>query len=445
MKRPRVVVIGAGFGGIAAAHELARDPVDITIVDRNNFHTFQPLLYQVATAGLNSADVAFPVRAIFRRQPNVTFRKASVQGVDWERATLAVDEGSDIGFDHLVVAAGATTNTFGVDGAEHALPLYSLRDAVALRNHVLSRFELAASQPDAVVDGQLTFVVVGGGPTGVEVAGALIELFHQVLRKDFRSLDISRTVVVLVEMRDDLLGSFHPSSRRHARETLASRGVDVRTGAVVDRITPAALHLRSGVVIATETVVWAAGVKADSLASVLDVEVGAGGRIVVGSDLTIPGHTGAYAVGDIAEIPGRNGALPQVAQVAMQTGRHAARQIRASLEGTSLRSFRYRDKGTMATIGKNKAIVEAGKLKLTGFIAWLAWLFIHVLTLIGFRNKLGVLSGWFWAYLTRERSARLITGDADELKNALKFLEAEPIDKAPKKIVRKPVKVKKHT
>jgi len=409
MKRPRVVVIGAGFGGIAAAHELARDPVDITIVDRNNFHTFQPLLYQVATAGLNSADVAFPVRAIFRRQPNVTFRKASVQGVDWERATLAVDEGSDIGFDHLVVAAGATTNTFGVDGAEHALPLYSLRDAVALRNHVLSRFELAASQPDAVVDGQLTFVVVGGGPTGVEVAGALIELFHQVLRKDFRSLDISRTVVVLVEMRDDLLGSFHPSSRRHARETLASRGVDVRTGAVVDRITPAALHLRSGVVIATETVVWAAGVKADSLASVLDVEVGAGGRIVVGSDLTIPGHTGAYAVGDIAEIPGRNGALPQVAQVAMQTGRHAARQIRASLEGASLRPFRYRDKGTMATIGRRAAVTELPiGLRLRGTLAWLAWLGLHLLYLAGFRNRISVFLNWAWNYVTWDRGPRLI-------------------------------------
>ena len=409
MKRPRVVVIGAGFGGIAAAHELARDPVDITIVDRNNFHTFQPLLYQVATAGLNSADVAFPVRAIFRRQPNVTFRKASVQGVDWERATLAVDEGSDIGFDHLVVAAGATTNTFGLDGAEHALPLYSLRDAVALRNHVLSRFELAASQPDAVVDGQLTFVVVGGGPTGVEVAGALIELFHQVLRKDFRSLDISRAVVVLVEMRDDLLGSFHPPSRRHARETLASRGVDVRTGAVVDRITPAALHLRSGVVIATETVVWAAGVKADSLASVLDVEVGAGGRIVVGSDLTIPGHTGAYAVGDIAEIPGRNGALPQVAQVAMQTGRHAARQIRASLEGASLRPFRYRDKGTMATIGRRAAVTELPiGLRLRGTLAWLAWLGLHLLYLAGFRNRISVFLNWAWNYVTWDRGPRLI-------------------------------------
>jgi NADH dehydrogenase len=430
MKRPRVVVIGAGFGGIAAAHELARDPVDITIVDRNNFHTFQPLLYQVATAGLNSADVAFPVRAIFRRQPNVTFRKASVQGVDWERATLAVDEGSDIGFDHLVVAAGATTNTFGVDGAEHALPLYSLRDAVALRNHVLSRFELAASQPDAVVDGQLTFVVVGGGPTGVEVAGALIELFHQVLRKDFRSLDISRTVVVLVEMRDDLLGSFHPSSRRHARETLASRGVDVRTGAVVDRITPAALHLRSGVVIATETVVWAAGVKADSLASVLDVEVGAGGRIVVGSDLTIPGHTGAYAVGDIAEIPGRNGALPQVAQVAMQTGRHAARQIRASLEGASLRPFRYRDKGTMATIGRRAAVTELPiGLRLRGTLAWLAWLGLHLLYLAGFRNRISVFLNWAWNYVTWDRGPRLILDQPpahDDAPNDSPEAEGEP-------------------
>ncbi|MDQ3178619.1 MAG: NAD(P)/FAD-dependent oxidoreductase [Actinomycetota bacterium] len=409
MTWPRVVVIGAGFGGIAAAHELACDPVDITIVDRNNFHTFQPLLYQVATAGLNSADVAFPVRAIFRRQPNVTFRKASVRSVDWERATLAVDEGNDIGFDHLVVAAGATTNTFGIDGAEHALPLYSLRDAVALRNHVLSQFELAASQPDAVVDGQLTFVVVGGGPTGVEVAGALVELFDQVLRKDFRSLDMSRAVVVLVEMRDDLLASFHPPSRRHARETLASRGVDVRTGAVVDRITPAALHLRSGAVIATETVIWAAGVRADSLASVLGVAVGAGGRVVVGSDLTIPGHTGAYAVGDIAEIPGRDGPLPQVAQVAMQAGRHAARQVRASLDGASLRPFKYRDKGTMATIGRRAAVTELPiGLRLRGTLAWLAWLGLHLVYLAGFRNRISVFLNWAWNYATWDRGPRLI-------------------------------------
>ena len=267
--RPRVVIVGAGFGGLAAAKQLADADVAVTVVDRNNFHTFQPLLYQVATAGLNSADVAFPVRAIFRRAPNVEFRQATVTGVDWDGRRLLVSTGAALAFDHLIVAAGATTNTFGVAGAEHTLPLYALADAVGLRNHVLSRFEAAAAEPAVIDDGVLTFVVVGGGPTGVEVAGALTELFQQVLRKDFPGLDMTRAQVVLVEMRDELLPPFASISQRHARETLESRHVRVRTGEVVHQITPTALRLGSGEVVPTHTVVWAAGVKASPVAAVL--------------------------------------------------------------------------------------------------------------------------------------------------------------------------------
>lgn len=411
MTRPRVVIVGAGFGGIAAAKALAGDPVDVTIVDRNNFHTFQPLLYQVATAGLNSADVAFPVRAIFRRQRNVDFLRATVTQVDWTARKLVLEDGSGLAFDHLIVAAGAITNTFGVDGAEHAFPLYSLGDAVALRNHVLTCFETvaAASGVPPNGDGALTFVVVGGGATGVEVAGALVELFDKVLRKDFPTLDIGAARVVLVEMQDEVLEAFSPISRRHAQETLRDRGVVVRTGEVVERITDSALHLASGEVVPTRSVIWAAGVKANPLAEMLAVETGRGGRIAVGSDLLIVGRTDAYAVGDVAQIPGAAGPLPQLAQVAMQSGRHAAAQIRSTIDGRPRRPFRYHDKGTMATIGRRAAVAELPiGLKLRGTIAWFAWLGLHLVYLAGFRNRISVFLNWAWNYFTWDRGPRLI-------------------------------------
>lgn len=408
---PRVVVIGAGFGGLAAAKELADDDVGVTVVDRNNFHTFLPLLYQVATAGLNAADVAYPVRGIFRRQRNVSFRQATVTGVDWQRRRLLLDQGAPMPFDHLVVAAGAAVNTFGVPGAEHALPLYALEDAVLLRNHVLSRFELADGDPALVDDGVLTFVVVGGGSTGVEVAGALVELIDQVLRKDFRTLDVRRARVVLVEMRDELLMPFAAVSRRNARQTLEQRGVEVRTGVVVERVTPTRMHLGDGELIEAHTVVWSAGVKASPVAAVLGVRTGAAGRIVVGRDLTMSGHDDAYAIGDIAEIPANGAPLPQLAQVAIQSGRHAARQIRASLAGRPRTPLHYRDRGTMATIGRRAAVAELPiGLKLRGTIAWLAWLGLHLVYLAGFRNRFSVFLNWAWNYVTWDRGPRLILG-----------------------------------
>ncbi|OLE64826.1 MAG: FAD-dependent oxidoreductase, partial [Bacteroidetes bacterium 13_1_20CM_4_60_6] len=364
-----VVIVGAGFGGLAAAKELAKSGERVTIVDRHNYHTFQPLLYQVATAGLNAADVAYAVRGIFQGQSNVSFRQAEVTGVDWVRSTLELDDG-ELPFDHLIVAAGATAAYFGIEGAaENGFPLYVLSDAITLRNHILSRFEAADADAALIDDGALCFVVVGGGPTGVEVAGALSELFV-VLRKDFPDLDPSGARIVLVEMADTLLQPFSAASQRHARARLVDMGVDVRTNDAVMRVTPNRVELRSGTELDAHTLVWAAGVRANPLADALAVPTGRSGRIVVGADLRIDGHTNAFAIGDVAAITGADGQLlPMVAQVAIQSGRHAAREI----AGARHRPFRYRDKGTMATIGRRAAVAELPlHVRLSGTPAWMA-------------------------------------------------------------------------
>jgi NADH dehydrogenase len=432
--RTKVVIVGAGFGGLAAARHLDDVAVEVTIVDRNNFHTFQPLLYQVATSGLNPADVAYPVRGIFQRQRNVRFRRATVTSVDWDRHRVVVDTGDPLPFDHLVVAAGATVNDFGIPGvAEHGFPLYVLPDAVRLRNHILGRFEAADADPAGVEDGALTFVVVGGGPTGVEVAGALIELIDKVLHRDFRGsgFDVRRAHVVLVEMTDELLPPFRPGSRRYARSTLARRGVEVRTGVSVEEVTPTRVWLGDGTEIPAHTLVWAAGVRAADLATVLDVPTGRGGRIEVEPDLRIPGHPEAFAIGDIAFIDdGRRGMLPGVAQVAMQSGRHVARLIERELagEGDTAEPFRYHDKGSMATIGRRSAVTELGHgVRLTGTSAWVAWLGLHLVYLMGFRNRVSVFVNWAWNYLTWDRGARLILGSGE----AEPDVASEPSDPRP--------------
>ncbi|MEY2449049.1 MAG: hypothetical protein QOH79_2525 [Acidimicrobiaceae bacterium] len=402
----RVVIVGAGFGGLAAAKELAGAPVAVTIVDRHNYHTFQPLLYQVATAGLNAADVAHAVRGIFQRQPNVSFRQAEVTGVDWSTGTLELG-GGRLPFDHLVVAAGATAAYFGIEGAaENGFPLYALTDAIALRNHVLERFEAADADTSLIDDGALCFVVVGGGPTGVEVAGALAELFAMVLRKDFRTLDVSKARIVLVEMTDALLQPFSAASQRHARERLTDMGVEVRTGEAVAKVTPTRVALKSGEELSAHTLVWAAGVRANPLAEALGVATTRAGRIVVGPDLRIEGHDNAFAIGDIAAAAGPHGELlPMLAPVAMQSGRHVAREI----AGPRRKPFRYRDKGTMATIGRRAAVAELPMhLRLSGTPAWMAWLGLHLVTLVGFRNRLSVFLNWAWNYLTWDRGPRLI-------------------------------------
>jgi len=408
---PKVVVIGAGFGGVEVARHLRGVPVDVTLVDRHNYRTFQPLLYQVATAGLNAADVAHPVRGLFHGHRNVTFRQGEVTGVDWEERVVHLDGRPDLPFDHLVVAGGASVTFFGTPGAaEHGFPLYTLADAVTLRNHIIERFEAADVDRTAIDRGALTFVVVGGGPTGVETAGALAELFAMVFRKDYPRLDVSRARVVLVEMQDHLLGPFADPSRRHALDTLRARGVEVRLGSKVASVTADAVTFADGEVLPAQTLVWAAGVQANPLAAALDVPQERAGRITVGDDLRIEGRSGGWAVGDIAAAHDRNGELlPQLAPVAMQAGRHVARQIARLLEARPTEPFRYRDKGTMATIGRRAAVAELpGRIRLRGAPAWLAWLGLHLVFLVGTRNRASVLLNWAWSYLTWDRGPRIV-------------------------------------
>jgi NADH dehydrogenase len=412
--RPHVVIVGAGFGGLAVARGLDKLPVEVTLVDRQNFTTFQPLLYQVATSGLNAADVAHPVRGLFHRQRNLRVRRGEVIGVDWDRRVVRLADVRDgeVAFDHLVLAPGAVVTYFGVPGArEHATPLYTLDDAVQLRNHVLERFEGADADPDLIDDGELNFVVVGGGPTGVETAGALAELFSVVLRRDYPTLGVGRARVVLVEARETLLAPFHASSQRAALDTLRARQVEVRLDETVAEVTPDHVRFASGEVLPTRTVIWAAGVRAHPLAEALGLPTTRGGRIEVGDDLRVVGHDGVWAVGDVAAPRDHrgDGPLPQLAPVAMQSGGHVARQIGRLLEGKPTQPFRFRDKGTMATIGRQSAVAELpGRIRLRGTPAWFAWLGLHLLYVAGLRNRLSVLLNWAWGYLTWDRGPRII-------------------------------------
>jgi NADH dehydrogenase len=413
----KVAIIGAGFGGLNAARELKGADVEVTLVDRNNFHTFQPLLYQVATAALNAADVAHPVRGVFWKQRNVTFRHGSVTGVDWDAGSLQVDDGDPVAFDGLIIAAGSGTNFFGVPGAaEHSFPLYSLADALTLRNHLLARVEHAAVHPEEA-DAALTWVIVGGGPTGVEVAGALAELVDHVLHRDFPELDLrARARIVVVELADRLLTPFLPKLSENARAALEKRGVEVRLDQQVESISPDEVCLKGGDRLPANTVIWAAGVRANALVDVLGLEQGPGGRIVVDPSLGVPGHPDVYAVGDVAVIPGEDGRpLPGVAQVAIQSGRHAARQlVRTHGRAGRAEPFRYKDKGIMATIGRRAAVAQfPNGFSLRGTLGWWSWLGLHLVYLIGFRNRLSVLVNWTWNYLTWDRGPRLILRPTD--------------------------------
>ncbi len=413
MNSQRVVILGAGFGGLACAKALADAPVDVTVVDQRNHHTFQPLLYQVATAGLDADDVCYSTRGIFGRQDNARAIRARVTGIDVDRRLVEIDTGDPLPYDHLVVALGAVTNDFGVPGvAENAFGLKSAEDAIRLRTHLLHSFEDATRLDDpAERIAATSVVVVGGGPTGVEMAGGMAELYHRVLHRDFPELDVPSARIVLLEGQDRVLGSFSRKLQTRACRQLEHMGVEVRLNAVVSTVHSDRVELADGSEIPAHTVVWAAGVKPPALASKLGLAVGGAGRLEVDDQLRSAGQDSVYVIGDLAATVDDNGTLtPQVAPVAIQGGQHVAAAITAAVTGRAApAAFRYRDKGSMATIGRHAAVVElpVGP-PISGFLGWVAWLTLHLVMLIGFRNRANVLVNWAWNYLTFDRGSRVI-------------------------------------
>ena len=415
MPEPRVVIVGGGFGGLYAARALRNAPVRVTMVDRRNHHVFQPLLYQVATAALSPGDIASPIRWILRRQRNVEVMLADVVAIDTAARRLRLADGV-LDYDYLIVAAGATHAYFGHDEWRTTAPgLKTLEDALDVRRRVLLAFEHAEREPDdARRRALLTFVVIGGGPTGVEMAGALAEISRQSLAKNFRHFDPSSARVLLIEAGPDVLATFPDPLRQAARRDLVRLGVDVRTGQPVTSVMPGAVVV-GGETIAAETVLWAAGVAASPLGATLGVPLDRAGRVRIEPDLTIPGHPDVFVIGDLATLNGANGKpLPGVAQVAIQMGRHAAANIQRAVEHQPYAPFHYRDLGNLATIGRASAVADFGWLQLKGVTAWLVWAFVHILNLIGFRNRVVVFVQWAWAYFSYQRSVRLITGDLPE-------------------------------
>lgn len=409
--RPHAVVVGAGFGGMATARALARRGSPVTLVDRRNFHLFQPLLYQVATASLEPADVAYPLRGILHRDPGIRVRVGDVVGADLDAKRLRLADGGSLSYDTLVLAAGAVTNDFGIPGVDdHGFGLKSLPEATRLRSHLLTCFEQADVRPELIDEGWLTVVVVGGGPTGVETAGALAELFGRVLAKDYPRLPVERARVVLVEMLDDVLVSFPERLRAYTREALGARGVQLRLGVSVAEVAEDHVVLDDGEKISTKTLLWAAGVRASPLVEALGLPPGPQGRVAVERDLSVRGVDDVWAVGDVAAATDEDGeVLPQLAPVAIQAGKHVADQILARAWGEPTRPFRYVDKGNMATIGRRAAVAQLPMgLRLRGSAAWAAWLVLHLVTLMGFRNRLSVFVNWTYSYLTWDRGARLI-------------------------------------
>ena len=403
--------MGGGFGGLYAARALAGRPVRVTLLDRRNHHLFQPLLYQVATAALNASDIATPLRSVLRHARNITVLLAEVERVDLAARRLVLDRG-EIGYDVLILAAGAGHSYFGHEDWEVLAPsLKSLEDALEIRRRVLLAYESAEREPDgAEQQALLTFVVVGGGPTGVEMAGALAEISRQTIARDFRVIDPTRARIVLLEGGERVLASFPETLSRRAQDSLQRIGVEVRTRAIVTGITADAVWL-GGEQIRARTVLWAAGVAAAPLARTLGVTLDRSGRVPVEPDLSIPGHPDAFAIGDMSLYRTQEGTvLPGLAPVAMQQGTHAADNALRRLDGRPTREFHYRDRGTMATIGRASAVAVVGGVQLSGLPAWLAWLLVHIMFLIGFRNRFLVLFEWAWAYLSWQRGARLITG-----------------------------------
>jgi NADH dehydrogenase len=410
--RARVAIVGAGFGGLLAARTLARYPVQITLIDRQNFHTFQPLLYQVATAGLSPGEIAAPIRWILRGRRNVEVLMAEVRDFDLARRVVKLEDG-ETAYDYLIVAAGASHAYFGHDEWEPFAPgLKTIEDALEIRRRVLLAFELAERQAASGKEQvQLNFVVVGGGPTGVELAGTLAEISRQVLAIEFRSIVPKKTRIVLLEGSPRVLPLYPEDLSRSAEEQLRHLGVEVHTSALVTRVEAGAVYMGETRLPSAVTL-WAAGVAASPLGKKLGAAVDRAGRVLVNSDLSLPGHPEVFVVGDLAALKDESGKwLPGVAPVAMQEGTATAHNIGGELEGEPRKNFHYFNKGSLATIGRAAAVADFGKIHISGFVAWLSWLFIHIFFLIGFRNRLIVLIQWAWSYLTYERGARLITGD----------------------------------
>jgi NADH dehydrogenase len=412
--RPQVVVVGAGFGGLSVARALAKADADVLMLDRNNYHGFWPLLYQVATAGLEPEAIAYPARAILRKYANTSFRLAEVRGVDFEQKLVLID-GEPIPYDYLVLAAGSANNYFG--NAALAAKTFGMKDldeAERLRNHVLLAFERAVSERDpARRAALLTFVIVGGGPTGVELAGAFVELIRHVLRKDYPMLDVAQARVVLVEAGERILASFPASLQRNALRRLKKMGVELRLQTAVADVRDGEVRFKDGTTLAAETVVWAAGVRSAQIADTLPVALGRGARVKVAPTLALPERPEVFVIGDMAYLEGykQGQAYPMVAPVAIQQGKRAGRNILALIAGEPQQPFRYFDKGQMATIGRRAAVFDAFGVRLTGFLAWIGWLFVHLIALIGFRNRLIVLANWVYNYFTYDRGVRLITGE----------------------------------
>ena len=409
MAPPRVVVVGAGFGGLWTARGLANRPVDVTLVDRNNYHTFFPLLYQVAAAELVPTDIAYPVRSIFRKARNVDVRMTELIGLDLDGQAALTDSGR-FPYDYLVLALGSEPSFFGVPGArEHAFPLRWMADAVPLRHHVLTRFEAAVSADPDRRRRLLTFVVVGGGPTGVEYAGALSELVHGPLLEDFPGLSRDEIRIEIVEASDGLLRGMPVKLGRYALERLTRRSVGVRLGVSVEAVEIDRVRLSEGAMLPTETVVWTAGVRGEPRVAEWGLPVTRGGRVPVTEELRLEGRPEVFVIGDLAYLEDSEGRpLPQVAQVAIQQGRLAAGNIGALTSGRSTRAFRYKDPGMLAVIGRNAAVAHVFGFAFRGLMAWLLWLGIHISWLIGFRNRALVLVNWGWNYVRYRRAIRLI-------------------------------------
>jgi NADH:quinone reductase (non-electrogenic) len=413
------IVVGAGFAGLNAARKLAnRANLRVVLIDHRNHHLFQPLLYQVATAGLNPADIAVPIRVQFRHAENVEIHLRHVEGVNLQRQTI-FGEGHEIPFDYLILACGARHTYFGHPEWEEFAPgLKTLEQATEMRRRMLIAFEKAENELDPVTQqAHLTFVVVGGGPTGVELAGAIADISRTAMRGDFRRIDPTRSHIVLVEAAPRVLTTFSNELSERARHDLVELGVEVRTNAKVEAIDAQGVTI-GGKPLSARTVFWAAGVQAERLHIIPDLETDRASRIRVDSDCSVPGYSNVFVVGDMASFEISPGTLlPGVAPAAIQSGEHAAEMILGDLVGEPRRPFRYRDKGTMATIGKSRAVAQIGRLALTGRIAWFTWLLVHVFSLIGFRNRVSVLFGWAWAYLFSKREARLITEKEWRLRN----------------------------